>query len=540
MTEMADAADGPTPPPWASQIKITHAILIGIIFLAAFTRIWRLDQPTDCYFDEVYFPTTAAKILHGNDKAWDFIDSENTHPPLSKDLIAVGEFVFGHRQLVGENPCYDKGKDPEIASNPSYAYDAFGYRFPGALAGIFSVIFMYLLAKRLLKSELAALVSAFLLSIDGLVLAQSRIATPDTFTLCFLIGSLYFVVSKRWFLSGVFLGLAASSKWNGAFVLPPIVIFFTWEMYLRWRTLGNDSRLREAERVLVTGAVVCALGVVAAAGAYLGKGGLSETVVLAGGLPIALGAFIIAGGLVAMLTEPTLRALPRARLYLTAIPSFPLFFLAVPFAVYMATYIPMFINGEGLHHWWDLNRSAYEFHSSLTATHPSESSIWSWPFDVHPVFLYSGSDNARIYNLGNPIIFWMAIPSLLFCLWRGLWFVRARVEAGAHVRIWGWIGEEQFVPLFIAVSYLALWLGLVTQGRALFLYHYQPALAGAVLALGYTVSYLWVHPHPMARRIAIGFLVAAFAAFIYFFPHWTGMGIPGWLNDSYYWFPTWR
>jgi hypothetical protein len=37
----------------------------------------------------------------------------------------------------------------------------------------------------------------------------------------------------------------------------------------------------------------------------------------------------------------------------------------------------------------------------------------------------------------------------------------------------------------------------------------------------------------------IGFLAVAFATFIYFFPHWTAIDVPTWLDDSYYWFPSW-
>ena len=30
------------------------------------------------------------------------------------------------------------------------------------------------------------------------------------------------------------------------------------------------------------------------------------------------------------------------------------------------------------------------------------------------------------------------------------------------------------------------------------------------------------------------------AAFVYFYPHWTAVDVSSWLDDSYYWFNTWR
>jgi dolichyl-phosphate-mannose--protein O-mannosyl transferase len=79
----------------------------------------------------------------------------------------------------------------------------------------------------------------------------------------------------------------------------------------------------------------------------------------------------------------------------------------------------------------------------------------------------------------------------------------------------------------------------VTQGRALFLYHYQQAFSMSVLALGFTSHKLWYHPHPWSRHIVIAFLAASFTSFIYFYPHWTAVDVPNWLDDSYYWFPDW-
>jgi dolichyl-phosphate-mannose-protein mannosyltransferase len=539
---MTDApASEQTPAPSASPIKLHHALLVGILLLAAFTRIWRLGEPPTCYFDEVYFPTTAAEILNGQPAAWEFVGHENTHPPLSKDLMAVSEAVFGVKSYAAGsgNGCFSQKDDPDKVTNPDWQYDPFGFRFPGALAGVFSVLFIYLIAKRLFKSEVAALTSALLLAMDGLVLTQSRIATPDTFVLCFLLASIYYLLKRNWLLSGLFVGASAASKWIGAFTMFPIVLYFGWTAYRRWREAGEDKRLRKAERVLLAGCCACVLGVLTFGAVYALHHGLSATAIIAGGVPFALGAFVIGGGLVAILTEPALRNLPRAKVYVRTAVSFPVFFLAAPFAVYMASYIPMFLEGHGLSHWWELNDSAYKFHSSLTTPHPSESAFYSWPIDFHPVFFYV-QDYAKIYNLGNPIIFWMSIPALVFTFWQAVRFVRVHVEPGARLLVWGQLGPEQAALLFVVLGYLGFWLALSRQERALFLYHYEPALAFAVLALGYTAHWLWHNPNRLGRYAVITSLLMWGAAFIYFFPHWTAIDVPQWLDGTYYWFHSWQ
>lgn len=523
-----------TPP-----IKVTHVLLIGIIILASFTRIWRLGEPDTCYFDEVYFPTNAALILNGEKSAWDFYGTENTHPPLSKLLMAAGEGIFGTKSYNGgTNSCWPDTEDEGRRNDPNWLYDPFGFRFPGALAGVFSVIFMYLLARALFKNEVAALASAFLLTIDGLVLTQSRIATPDTYVLFFVLASVYFLVTRRWLLSGVFIGAASSAKWIGAFTIGPIIIWYFWTAYLRWKAAEKDPRLREAERVLLVGGFFALLGLLMA-GIIFAFAGLSDVALLVAGAPMLLGIFIIVGGLFAIVTEPTLRSLPRARVYLNTAIGFPLFFILVPGIVYLAAYIPMLLEGQNLAHAWDLNRMAYEFHSSLKSPHAYQSKMWQWPIDARPVYFYLGSGESKIYNLGNPLIFWMSIPALFFIAWQGLRFIRVRVESGG-IRIWGNVSDQQFALLFVVVSYLGFWLALSTQGRALFSYHYQEAFAFSVLALGYTVSWLWDHPHPWGRWSAIGFLAAAGVAFVYFFPHWTAIDVARWLDDSYFWFDSWR
>jgi len=524
-------------------VNAYHVAFIAIIFFAGFTRFWRLGEPDRCYFDEVYFPTTSAEILRGDKTAWEWIGHENTHPPLSKLLMAAGQGIYGHKDYQNAadgNNCWGDEADESKRTDADWLYDPVGWRMPGALAGVGAVVFMYMLARTLFRSEIAGLASSFFLAADGMAFAHARIGTPDALVLFFIVGTLYFLVSNRWALAGVFLGLGAATKWNVAFIVFPVLLYFIWRFYVRWRESQPDRELRPAERVLLAGAALIGLGASASVPLYISEGGLSSMVLIGLGAPASLGVFVILGGLLAIATDPVLRPKPRAQVYLQAAFSLPIFFIALPFAVYMATYIPMFAAGWDLDHWWYLSDASYKFHSNLTAGHGWQSEFWQWPINARPVFFFV-EDYGKIYNLGNPLVFWMSLPALAFTLWQGVKFIRVRIDEGSRIAVWGRLGERQAALIFVFISWLVLWLFWATNPRTLFSYHYIPAFVFAVLALGYVVHWLWHESRfDRSRQIAIVFVVAVGVTFVYFYPHLAAVDVPRWLDDQYFWFSSWR
>ncbi len=525
-------------------VNVFHIAFIAIIFFTGFTRLWRLDQPEQCYFDEVYFPAAGLAVLYDFDNTYVFYAGrENTHPPLSKLLMAGSQALYGHKDYQGgTNECFSEKDDPEKRFDPKFQFDPVGWRMPGALAGVGAVVFMYMLARTLFRSEIAGLASSFLLAADGLVFAHARIGTPDSLVLFFIIGTLYFLVSNRWALAGVFLGLGAATKWNVAFIVFPVLLYFIWRFYVRWRESQPDRELRPAERVLLGGAALIGLGAATTVPLYVNEGHLSSTMLIAAGAPAALGLFVILGGLLAIASDSALRSKPRAQVSLQAALSLPLFFIALPFAVYMSTYIPMFLQGQGLGHWWYLSDEAYKFHASLTASHGWQSEFWQWPINARPVFFWvEGGTHSKIYNLGNPLVYWMSLPALAFSLWQGVKFIRVRIDEESRIAVWGRLGERQAALIFVFISWLVLWLFWATNPRTLFSYHYIPAFVFALLALGYVVHWLWHESRfDRSRLIAIVFVVAVGVTFVYFYPHLAAVNVPRWLDDQYYWFSSWR
>lgn len=183
------------------NIKIkTSTILVVIILLSAFLRLYRLDYPKNYVFDEVYHAYTAKEYLKGNKDAWSpwgksppGVAFEWLHPPIAKEIMTGSMFIL-------------------------HSTDAWAYRLPGALFGILSIFLVYKLALLLFKKEKVALLSAFIFSLDGLLLVQSRTAMNDIYLVAFILISIIFFVKQRYFLAALFMGISMATKWSGIYI----------------------------------------------------------------------------------------------------------------------------------------------------------------------------------------------------------------------------------------------------------------------------------------------------------------------------------
>ncbi|MBI3109760.1 phospholipid carrier-dependent glycosyltransferase [Candidatus Daviesbacteria bacterium] len=177
------------------SLKNPKKILMLILVLTAFLRLYRLDYPNQYIFDEVYHAFTAQEYLKGNKDAWEWrttpppgVAFEWTHPPLAKEIMTASMFLLR-------------------------STDAWVWRLPGALLGVLSVFLVYKLGLKLFQNNISATLAAFLFSIDGLNFVQSRIGMNDIYFVTFFLISLLFLLNKKIFFSAIFCGLAISSKW---------------------------------------------------------------------------------------------------------------------------------------------------------------------------------------------------------------------------------------------------------------------------------------------------------------------------------------
>lgn len=393
----------------ARTVKIS---LFAIFIFALVSRTLWLTTPSNEYFDEVYHAFTAKRMLHGDPKAWEWWNTspegfayEWTHPPLAKLGMVLGMVVFG------ETP--------------------FGWRIPGALLGVGSVMLIYLIAKKLFKDELIGLLSASVFALEGLPLVMSRIGMNDSYLLFFSLLALYLFLVDKCFLSAISFGLAISSKWSAVWLVPILFVSFF--------VLKKKFKIK-----------------------YF-------------------------------------------------------WFLILPPLIYLACYIPMFLTGHDFNTFVGVQKQMWWYHTRLEATHSYTSSWWSWPFLVRPIYLYTSNvvngTVARIYAMGNPIIFWFGIFSILL----GAFF--AFVEKNKKLG-------------FVIFSYFIFFAPWAVAPRIMFLYHYLPSIPFMAIAIGFVLKRF--------PRIIIPFLATSLIVYIFFFPHLAGLQVPVWLDKLYYLIPSWR
>ncbi|MGI8928192.1 MAG: phospholipid carrier-dependent glycosyltransferase [Candidatus Limnocylindrales bacterium] len=169
----------------------------------------------------------------------------------------------------------------------------------------------------------------------------------------------------------------------------------------------------------------------------------------------------------------------------------------IPVVVYLLHYIPWINMGN---QWFtgypagntgqsllDLQKSMYDYHNYLRATHPASSPWWAWPFDLKPVWFeqrgYAGGTTAVIYDTGNLVIFWLAIPAVLWLAYMA------------------W--KRRSLPLtVVAIAIASLWLPWARIDRATFQYHIFTTLPFSFMAVAYFLAELWHGPSKRTWALA--------------------------------------
>jgi dolichyl-phosphate-mannose--protein O-mannosyl transferase len=443
------------------------------------------QPPEGEVFDEIYFGDFAHDDLEGVS----YFDPE---PPVAKYIIAAGEWLYGDWRKVADG----------AHGNPAdLGFNTFGWRIMACIFGSLCVPLMYLLALKLWSNRWFASAASVLCCFDGMFFIQSRIGMIDVFPVFFVMLAytvfLFHLQCRRrstalitLLLTGVVLGVAVASKWIALAALASIGFFLVVRPLVRlvdWRAL----RWRPNARLRLPGG--------AGAGVYI----------------------------------PTL---------LVAL-------IAVPAAIYIASWIPFFVRGQ-FHTFSDLiayQYQTYEYHATLTATHPYGSKWYTWPFLIRPVAYYFQGDGlgtdpssgqplvAGMVNLGNPLIWWASLPAIVSLPY---FLIRYRSWPAA----------------IILVGFISQWLPFAKITRVLFLYHMFGGLIFMVLALAFVLARMQIalvaapdgrapsrRPLPWAM---IAFLALVVITFLYFYPVWTALpiGYPSYIQgfpQGKMWLPSW-
>jgi len=326
--------------------------------------------------------------------------------------------------------------------------DPWGWRVPSALAGTALIALVYPLARRLGLAPRWALAALALAASDTMLIAESRIGVLDPFVALWSAACIYcalrYVQSgrpMRWLaLTGLAGGLAVASKWSGALALVAAVAIVALDAWRRRRD--------------------------AAAGA--------------GGAADAAG-----GGAQAAPLRPV-----RAALLL----------VALPLALYVASYSAYFASGHTPRQWLHLQGYMATFNWGVRGSSAMASRPLTWIFDADPIWYRWALLPHGVVGLvaiGNPLLLWSSIAACVGLVW----LAARRRDASLTA-----------APALAAVLYLP-WL---LTSREAYIYYLTPAIPFLAIAVAAALAQFStgrsLAGRPAALCCAAGAVLMALAA----------------------------
>ncbi|UCF44976.1 MAG: glycosyltransferase family 39 protein [Candidatus Bathyarchaeota archaeon] len=420
------------------------------------------------------------------------INSENTSDPNLSELIDeqslvqcppnyMSETVFDEIYFVRTAENYLQLQHPYewthpplgkliIASGISvFGYNPFGWRIMGVVFATLMIPVIYILGKKLFGTWIGAFASAFLLTFDFMHFTMARMATVDTYVVLFSLASQLFFL--------IYLKDVLKNGWKAP--VQPLflaILFFALGFSTKWFVLyGFAGQL----------AILAVLR-------------LKEVAKLKKNLSDKINAFF---------DHPY---------------SMVVGFLLVAVLVYFLTYIPDILAGRSVLDVLGLQGGMFNYHATLTATHPYSSPWWTWPFMLKPVWLYVSylplSVKSTIVLLGNPAVWWAGFAFIILAVERA---VRKRVFAG----------------IFIAAFFFFQWLPYALISRVTFLYHFYVSVPFLCLASAYFLSKYW--STKWGKVVAVAYFASVVVLFGLFYLVISGTPASTSWIDSLKWLSGW-
>lgn len=195
----------------------------------------------------------------------------------------------------------------------------------------------------------------------------------------------------------------------------------------------------------------------------------------------------------------------------------------LPAAIYLASYLHFFLTGHGWADFVALHRDMLAYHRDLGVVHPDSSSWWEWPLAASPIRYFIGErgpERAFIYANGNPLLYW---PMAVAAAW-------VAIE---------WWGRRTAAAVVLVVGFFGLWLPWALSPRGTFIYHFLPAVPLGCVALAVVAVEGW-RRGGWRRLAAAAWVLAAVAAFAFWYPLQAAVPLSPEQFDARTWFGAWR
>ena len=345
-----------------------------------------------------------------------------------------------------------------------FGLSPFTWRLAGALFGIMMVPLFYLILHLLFHNTNISLLGTTIFSFDFMHITTSRIATLEPFSIFFILLMFYFMLKyylssfyeiplntqlKYLLLCGISTGLGIATKWTACYAAVGLAVLLFTNLFKRYKEY-LDAKKEKKKR-----------------------------------------------------NEYIIKTFPRAFLQ-TIIWCF-VFFIFIPVIIYWVSFLPDHISRSpySIKQIWDHNIYMYNYHATLEATHPFQSTWYQWLLDIRPTWYYfKNYENAHtIACFSHPLLTWLGLPSIIYVFYNAIF-------------------KKDKKAWFITVGYLANllpWVSFVS--RCIFSYHFYPTSLFTAMAIAYAAYLLKIHNN---KKLLYAIITIYLIIFIIYLPVITG------------------
>ena len=520
------ALSGPAPRRSSPDIGPTDRmrgwlVTLVLTVVAAITRFMNLHYPTDAgtpVFDEKHYAPQAWQVLTGggveDNPAYGLV----VHPPVGKQMIALGEALFG--------------------------YSSWGWRFAAAVFGSLLILLVVRITRRMTRSTMLGGIAGVLLIADGLTFVSSRIGMLDIFQALFVVAAFGCLIVDRDQVRARLLRAADEGRIATAAATLGLRVYGP-RLGVRWWRFG--------------------------AGLLLG---------LSCGTKWSGLYFIAAFGLLSVCFDVAARRAHgvirpwRGTLLRDVGPALASLVL-VPLLVYLGTYAGWFASEDGYDRYavgnavgtggpwswipdvlralWHNQAESLQFHAELTNSagnhHPWESKPWSWPMGLRPMLYYYADSGVTgcgqntcvkaVMLIGTPALWWVSLPMLVWAVWRSAtrrdWRYAA-VLVGYTAGLLPWFADlDRQMYYFYAVPMAPF----LVMGIALVLGDILGPASAVRTATGQRVL-LWTERRRLNLLLVCLYVALVIANFVWLWPILTGLPITVGDWHDHLWLPSWQ
>ncbi len=423
-----------------------------------------IDEQEKLVVSPTYYEQGYFDEVYHPRNAWEIANGQRmyatVHPLLGTNIMALFIRLFGMRPFI--------------------------WRMPGVIFGILMIPMLYAILKKMFQKTSLCTFGCILLATDFMHLTTSRIGTLEPFSIFFILLMFYFMIcyyqtsfyeislKKQMMMllaCGISMGIAIAVKWTACYSAVGLAILLFTNLGARFLEYRKAKRSDDAE------------------------------------------------------AQRMISIFPSA--FITTIAWCFVFFIFIPVIIYWVSYLPDKVwgnEGWSIMNVWKQNMYMYHYHTTLTATHPFQSTWYEWLLDLRPIWYHISKDGQgyshTIACFSNPLLTWLGLPSVIYTCF-------------ACFR------EKDKTAWIILVGYLTAllpWVSLVE--RCIFSYHFYPTSMFTVMA----VVFLFRDLLQLDRRFKIPMLMTACLSvflFVIFLPVTAGFATDLSYIHSLEWLAGW-